>query len=112
MLKIYENIKKRRLALGMTQEQLAKKMGYSDKGMISRIEKGQVDISYSKIVEFAEVLRTEPGELMGWDDDSYSAPVDYLSDDPALAELRALIEAATPEQKENLLAVAKALLRR
>lgn len=75
MLKLYSNIKLRRTELGMTQEQLALKMGYSDKGMISKIEKGLVDISSSKIEEFAQVLNTTPRCLMGWDDENlFSAP--------------------------------------
>jgi transcriptional regulator with XRE-family HTH domain len=77
MLKLYSNIKSRRQALGLNQEQLAHLMGYSDKGMISRIESGQVDISHSKIIEFAKVLQTTPRDLMGWDEqeDEY-----YLND--------------------------------
>ena len=66
MQKLYMNIKKRRTELHMTQDELAVKMGYSDKGMISKIENGLVDISYSKIIEFSEVLRIDPIELMGW----------------------------------------------
>lgn len=66
MLKLYENIKKRRIDLGMTQEQLAQKMGYADKTMISKIEKGLIDLPYTKIIEFSKVLMTSPGELMGW----------------------------------------------
>lgn len=105
MNKIYENIKKRRLELNMTQEQLAEKMGYSDKTMISKIEKGQIDISYSKIIAFAEVLKVEPEDLMGWTDQDFAIKPDYY-----IQELGILIENATPEQKENLLAIAKALL--
>lgn len=66
MYKIYENIKTIRTSLGMSQATLAEKMGYSDKGMISRIEAGKVDLSYSKILKFAEVLRTTPENLMGF----------------------------------------------
>lgn len=68
MLKLYKNIKDRRNELRLTQEQLAQKMGYSDKGMISKIEKGLIDISHTKIIEFAEALNTTPRVLMGWDD--------------------------------------------
>lgn len=107
MLKLYENIKKRRLALNMTQEQLAEKLGYSDKGMISRIEKGLIDISHSKIIAFAEALRTTPGELMGWIDEDEKKPAEA-----DLQELEDMLIAATPEQRENLMAVAKALLQR
>lgn len=106
MLKLYENIKKRRVALNMTQEQLAEKLGYSNKGMISRIENGQIDISHSKIIEFAEALRTTPGELMGATsaDEKKPAEADYV------LELERVLSNATEEQKERLLAVAKLLL--
>lgn len=51
----------------MSQEDLAKKTGYSGKSMIARIERGDVDLSQSKIMAFAEALELPPGELMGWD---------------------------------------------
>ena len=44
MLQIYSNIKTRRKQLGYTQTELAKKLGYADKSMIAKIEKGQVDL--------------------------------------------------------------------
>lgn len=51
----------------MTQTDLALKMGYADKSMIAKIEKGNVDLPQSKILAFANVLETTPSELMGWD---------------------------------------------
>ena len=73
MIDLYENIKNRRLELGMKQEDLAKKTGYSGKSMIAKIEKGLVDISQSKIELFAKALDTTPQELMGWGSDSEDA---------------------------------------
>lgn len=67
MLELYKNIKRRRQQLKMTQTDLALKMGYADKSMIAKIEKGNVDLPQSKILAFANVLETTPGELMGWD---------------------------------------------
>ena len=67
MLELYKNIKGRRQQLKMTQTDLALKMGYADKSMIAKIEKGNVDLPQSKILAFANVLETTPGELMGWD---------------------------------------------
>jgi len=66
MLKLYENIKEKRLQREWTQTDLAKKMGYSDKSMIAKIEAGQVDLSQSKIKAFADVFNCTPAELMGW----------------------------------------------
>lgn len=67
MLQLYKNIKARRNELRMTQIDLAEKLGYADKSMISKIEKGLVDLPQSKILAFAEVLKVTPGELMGLD---------------------------------------------
>jgi transcriptional regulator with XRE-family HTH domain len=55
--------------LGLTQEDLAKMMGYKSKSTINKIELGINDIPQSKIVQFAEVLGTTPAELMGWKED-------------------------------------------
>jgi len=63
---VNDNIRKRRQQLNMTQEQLAQKMGYADKGMISRIENGKIGLSKEKIEQFATVLRISPVELMGY----------------------------------------------
>jgi len=65
MNKLYENIKNRRNALGMTQQELAEKMGYTNRSSIAKIENGAVDLSQSKIIQFAKVLETTPSELMG-----------------------------------------------
>lgn len=70
MVELYENIKKRRMELGMTQTELANKVGYSDKGMISKVENSKVDIPQSQILKFAKALDTTPGCLMGWTDET------------------------------------------
>ena len=68
MLKLYENIKTLRKQNHWTQEELALRMNYTDRSTIAKIEAGKVDLSQSKIVEFANVFGVEPGELMGWED--------------------------------------------
>ncbi len=68
MLELYTNIKKRRKELGLTQTDLALKLGYADKSMIAKIESGKIDLAQSKIVAFADVLKTTPAYLMGWED--------------------------------------------
>lgn len=67
MLQVCINIKKKREELGLTQNDLAKKVGYSDKSMISMIEHGKSDISQKKLVAIADALGTTPSELLGND---------------------------------------------
>ena len=77
MEQIYENIKKRRAELGISQSELARRLGYADKSMISKIENGDVDLPQSKIKAFADALNTVPGKLMGWIHD----PIELSSDE-------------------------------
>ena len=69
MSTIGNNISRIRRGLGLTQEDLAKKMGYKSKSTINKIELGINDIPQSKIVQFAQVLGTTPAELMGWNEE-------------------------------------------
>ena len=68
MANIGQKIKERRIALGMTQEDLAFKMGYRSKSTINKIELGINDIPQSKIIQFASVLHTTVAYLMDWEE--------------------------------------------
>ena len=72
---IGDNIMQRRKQLGLTQEELASRMGYKSKSTINKIELGINDIPQSKVVKFAEVLGTTPAHLMGWDEEIKADPV-------------------------------------
>lgn len=131
MLDLYKNIKSRRLELDMTQSELAKKLGYSDKSMIAKIEKGNVDLSQSKISAFAKALYTTEIDLMGWTNTVRSGSEDELEQDtftseseepveakagdklsPAARDLIDLMRQLEPEHVKLLLETAKALLHR
>ena len=84
MVQLYKNIRDRRNELGLTQTDLALKLGYADKSMIAKIEKGLVDLSQSKVMAFAEALEMSASELMGWADDDSS--IDAVSKDRSLSE--------------------------
>lgn len=74
MEKLYINIRALRKANGWSQEDLAKRMGYSDRSMIAKIESGAVDLAESKIMQFAKVFGVKPSFLMGWDDEAEYTP--------------------------------------
>lgn len=67
-MKIGERIKKRRQELEWSQRELAAKMQYSHHSTLARIESGKVDVSQSRIVQFAEVLGVSVAYLMGWEE--------------------------------------------
>lgn len=70
---IYDRIRRRREQLGMSQEELAHKIGYKDRTAVSKIESAQRQIKHSMIAKLADALGTTPSYLMGWnkeDDDT------------------------------------------
>ena len=74
---IYERIKQLRLQLGMSQEELAKKVGYEGKSAISKVENGERDISHSMLIKYAEALHVTPSYLLtGSDSDNSSHSID------------------------------------
>lgn len=66
--RISEAIRNRRIELGMSQQELAEKVGYKSRSTINKIELGINDIPRSKIDDFAVALKTTPTELMGWEE--------------------------------------------
>ena len=69
-MSIGKKIKEKRILLGLTQEELANRLGYRSKSTINKIELGINDIPQSRVVEFANALNTTPAFLMGLDTDS------------------------------------------
>lgn len=69
MEQVYNNMKQRRLELGMSQEELARKVGYTDRSSIAKIESGKVDISIETLKKIAAALDADPLVLLGWWDD-------------------------------------------
>ena len=65
---IGDRIKKRREELGMSQEELAKKVGYKSRSSVNKIEVDGRGLPQSKIVLFAKALETTPAYLMGWEE--------------------------------------------
>ena len=71
-----DRIKKRRLELNMSQEELALKVGYESRSAINKIELGKIGISQDKVERFAEALNTSTAYLQGKLDDSDLPQID------------------------------------
>ena len=69
-MKLYANIKALREKLELSQEELARQVGYKDRTSIAKIEAGKIDIPQSKIYAFAKALHVSPEELMGLNNDA------------------------------------------
>ena len=67
-MKIGERIKNRRIELNITQDELARRLGYSDKSSISRMENSS-KLTLNKVQLLADALNVSPSYLMGWEDE-------------------------------------------
>jgi len=83
---IGESIKKRRKELGLTLEDLAKRVD-STRATISRYETGYItNIPLDRVEALAEALFTSPAYLMGWEEKKEKALQleELFQDDPQL----------------------------
>ncbi len=65
---IGERIKHRRIELGLSQEELAKRLGNKSRASVCTVEKDKEDLTTDRIRKYAKALETTPAYLMGWDD--------------------------------------------
>lgn len=102
MKQLYINIRNFREELKMSQEELAQKVGYKSRTSIAKIESGKVDLSNSKIEDFAKAFGISSIDLIYADSsncslqevkkinkqsDGYEALVTILNDIYGKAEL-------------------------
>jgi repressor LexA len=78
MHEIANRIKRRREQLGMTQEDLASKMGYKQKSTIAKWELGIRDVPARKVAALAEALETQAEYLVGWADTPAGMPANSM----------------------------------
>ena len=123
---IGERIKNRRLELGLSQDELAKKIGYASRASINKLENSR-SIPLKKVEIMARALEISPGKLMGWEDKEGKEPKKvsqnghpyYFSDETAEAaqelfenrDLRVLFDAARDAKPEDLQMAAEMLKR-
>ena len=100
------NIKARREAAGMTQQELAKAAGKS----FRTIQSWERDLSYPNaemVWRLCEIFKVDPNELLGWND---RHPCDKAKQDssPEEAELVRNYRACTPQWRSTITMTARA----
>lgn len=93
-MELYKRIKQRREELGMSQEELAHKLGYKSRSSVNKIELGINDIPQSKISAFASALDVSEAWLLGYDISSDAAYSKFVSIDTLVFEI-------TPRSLQN-----------
>jgi len=69
MSELKDRVKSLREYQGLSQQDLATKMGYSSRSSINKIENGR-QVTQKIIVKLADALHTSPAYLMGWTTDT------------------------------------------
>lgn len=106
---IATNIKHFRIRANLTQDELAKRTGYTDRSSIAKIEKGLVDLPQSKLQQFADALGVTLISLMGLDEEAETALVnddeelnEYLEVLKNRPEMRMLFQLSKDASKEDV----------
>ena len=84
---IGERIRQRRIELGMTQDELAKAIGYRSRSSVNKIELSR-ELPLQKVELVAKALQCSPTQLMGWDD----APKEYIETSSSWGLIRHTVE--------------------
>ena len=63
-----ERIKQRRIELGLTQLELAQRLGNKSRASVCTVEKDKEDLTTTRIQQYAKALECSPAYLMGWED--------------------------------------------
>ena len=69
MKTVGDRIREKREELGMTQEELSKKLGYKSRSSVNKMENAR-ELPLKKVTMMADVLGCSPSYLMGWDEES------------------------------------------
>lgn len=105
MSTIGERVAKRRKELGLSQEELATKLGYSHKAAISRIETNKNAFPQKKLSTFAEALRCSVNYLVDGEQTVEQMIADaefdaYISNDPEIKNMIKKFVALPPDKKQ------------
>ena len=61
-----ERIRNRRKELGLSQGELASRLGLKSKSTVCKIERGEDNLTTDTIAKYADALQTSPAYIMGW----------------------------------------------
>lgn len=107
---IGDRVRQARLSLNLTQDELAKMVGYKGRASINKIEKGLANPSQRYIVSLADALGVTPSWLLGTEDERRENALEHAFE--ARPEMRALFSIAedcTAEEIEQAIKIIEAL---
>lgn len=105
-------IRERRLALGLSQDELAHRMGYRSRNAVSNVETEKEDLTTARVSKYAAALGCTESYLMGWTDapEGYGGRVESTltvsaRDDTPLFSLLNFINTLNEQEQAEALAL-------
>lgn len=100
-------IKALRIAHGMTQDELARKCGYTHRATISGLEKGNYDIAFDRLPAMSAALGVEPQELF----EAYAFDLESTGHENTeqIEAIKSMLKGLTPEQLQQVAAIIKVM---
>lgn len=114
-MKIGDRIRYRREELEMSQDELARRLGYKSRSSINKIEKDASGLPQTKIAAIAEALRTTPSYIMGWDEEEQKNKSVIMIDElkclsDSQLKLVDFVKSVPDEKAEMILRVMKSIV--
>ena len=106
---VADRIKDLRIKQGLSQDDLAKKMGLKNRSSVTQVEKSGNDITLHKVEKFAKALGVSPAYLMGWDIPRHDIVVFDDSGKEFIVELEKITSGWDKKQLAKILSYAKFL---
>lgn len=104
-------IMERRVELNISQLELAKRLGYSSRSSVSRVERGTLPLSKQAVSKWAVALQTTPEYLLHQADSVDGAVVEKTEYDSDVENLVKLYSKMNKKERALLLDFANALLK-
>lgn len=110
-MNIGDRIRQKRIELNMSQDELAKKVGYKSRSSIQKIEASR-DLPLKKVSLMAHALGCTESYLMGWEEDQELMPTNtvlpiFNETDEHLLKIIEYYKNATPEAQSVVETVLK-----
>ncbi len=106
-----KRIADRRKQLNITQSQLAKKLGYTSRSYIARVESGSLPLSAHKLEKWAIHLKTTQEYLLHLTDDVNGTATDADKEDPVDESIQYYMSIMNRKEKRMLLDFAEQIIK-
>lgn len=107
---IGSRIREARIACGLTQEQLADMLNFTE-AYCSRVEHGKARINLERLYDYCRILHLHEMDILrGCCQEVYKEPAPY-AEDPTKAELHRMIDSVPPSMIPLLLSVFEAIIK-